>query len=65
MFENQSCGPVSVTAVDVQTELKREIGELQRKIEELSRFKDDPKIEKIITAFRNEIARYTYKLSLL
>ena len=52
---------MSVTTVDVQTELKQEIGELQRKLEELSRFKNDPKIEKIITAFRKEIAHYTYK----
>jgi hypothetical protein len=48
---------------DAKSELEHEISELRRKIDELGSFKDDPKIQKIITAFRNQIARYTYRLS--
>ena len=51
--------------LDAKSELKEEISELHRKIAELSLFEDDPKIEKIIAAFRNQIALCTYKLSLL
>jgi len=50
---------------DAKTELEEKISELQRKIDELSSYTHDPKIEKIIKAFRNQIDRYTHKLSLL
>ena len=50
---------------DPKTELEEEISELQQKIDELSSYAHDPKIEKIITAFRNQIDRYTHKLSLM
>ena len=50
---------------DAKIHVEQEIAELQQKIDELSSYKDDPKIEKIITAFRNQIDRYTHKLSLM
>jgi hypothetical protein len=57
--------PGSTMLLETRSELEEEISEFQRKIAELDPFKDDPKIEKIITAFRNQIARCAYKLSLL
>jgi len=41
------------------------IEECQRKIEEISLFRDDPKIDKIIRALQKQIAQDFYRLSLL
>ena len=45
--------------------LEERIEENQRKIEEISAFRDDPKIEKIIRVLQKQIAHELYRLSLL
>jgi hypothetical protein len=50
---------------DKKADLEQRIEENKRKIEEFSLFRDDPKIDKIIRAFRKPIAQDSYKLSFL
>jgi uncharacterized membrane protein (DUF106 family) len=45
-------------------DLELRIKEYQKKIEELSAFCDDPKINKIIRALQKQIAQDSYELSL-
>ena len=47
-----------------KADLEHRIEENQRKIEEISAFRDDPKIDKIIRVLQKQIARDTYELSL-
>ena len=48
-----------------KADLKQRIEENQQKIEEMSAFRDDPKIDKIIRALQKQIAQDSYQLSLL
>jgi hypothetical protein len=48
-----------------QVDLRQCIDENQKKIEEISVFRDDPKIDKIIRALQKQIAQDSYRLSLL
>jgi uncharacterized membrane protein (DUF106 family) len=48
-----------------QADLKQRIDENQKKIEEISAFRDDPKIDKIIRALQKQIAQDSYELSSL
>jgi uncharacterized membrane protein (DUF106 family) len=48
-----------------QADLRQHIDENQKKIEEISMFRDDPKIDKIIRALQKQIAQDSYRLSLL
>ena len=50
---------------DKKADLERRIEEYRHKIEEISAFRDDPKIEKIIKALQKQIARDSYQLSVL
>jgi hypothetical protein len=50
---------------DKKAHLEQRIEEYRRKIEEISAFRDDPKIEKIIRALQKQIAQDSYQLSLL
>lgn len=50
---------------DKKTHLEQRIEEYRRKIEEISAFRDDPKIDKIIRALKKQIAQDSYQLSLL
>ena len=50
---------------DRKAALEERIEENQRKIEELSAFRDDPKIDKIIRVLQKQIAHDFYQLSLL
>ena len=47
-----------------KADLEHRIEENQRKIEEISAFRDDPKIDKIIRVLQKQIARDSYELSL-
>jgi uncharacterized membrane protein (DUF106 family) len=48
-----------------QANLRQRIEENQKKIEEISAFRDDPKINKIIRALQKQIAQDSYRLSSL
>ena len=48
-----------------KADLELRIEENQQKIEELSAFRDDPKIDKIIRALQKQIANDSRQLSLL
>jgi len=48
-----------------KADLELRIKEYQKKIEELSAFWDDPKINKIIRALQKQIAQDSYQLSSL
>ena len=48
-----------------KADLEQRIEEYQHKIEEISAFRDDPTIDKIIRAFRKQIAQDSHRLSLL
>ena len=50
---------------DKKAHLEQRIEEYRRKIEEISAFRDDPKIEKIIKALQKQIAQDSYQLSVL
>ena len=48
-----------------KADLEQRIEEYRHKIEEISAFRDDPKIEKIIKALQKQIAQDSYQLSVL
>ena len=48
-----------------KSDLERRIRENKKKIEEMSAFRDDPKIGKIIRALQRQIAQDTYVLNLM
>ena len=50
---------------DKKADLEQRIEEYRHKIEEISAFRDDPKIEKIIKALQKQIAEDSYQLSVL
>jgi len=50
---------------DKKADLEQRIDEYRHKIEEISAFRDDPKIEKIIKALQKQIAQDSYQLSVL
>ena len=50
---------------DKKADLEQRIEEYRHKIEEISAFRDDPKIEKIIKALQKQIAQDSYQLSVL
>jgi uncharacterized membrane protein (DUF106 family) len=50
---------------DKKADLEHRIEEYRHKIEEISAFRDDPKIEKIIKALQKQIAQDSYQLSVL
>ena len=48
-----------------KSDLEQRIEENRQKIEEISAFRDDPKIDKIIRVLQKQIAQDFYQLSLL
>jgi hypothetical protein len=48
-----------------KSDLESRIRENQKKIEDLSAFRDDPKIDKIIRALQRQIAQDSYVLGLM
>ena len=50
---------------DKKADLEQRIEEYRHNIEEISAFRDDPKIEKIIKALQKQIAQDSYQLSVL
>ena len=50
---------------DKKADLEQRIEEYRHKIQEISAFRDDPKIEKIIKALQKQIAQDSYQLSVL
>ena len=54
-----------VMADNRKSDLEQRIEENRQKIEEISAFRDDPKIDKIIRVLQKQIAQDFYQLSLL
>ena len=54
-----------VMADNRKSDLEQHIEENRQKIEEISAFRDDPKIDKIIRILQKQIAQDFYQLSLL
>ena len=54
---------VTVMSEAYKFDLEQRIEEDRHKIEEMSAFRDDPKIDKIIRAFQKQIAQDSYHLS--
>ena len=57
--------PEELIPEDKKADLEQRIEEYRHKIEEISAFRDDPKIEKIIKALQKQIAQDSYQLSVL
>ena len=58
-------GDGDVMADNRKSDLEQRIEENRQKIEEISAFRDDPKIDKIIRVLQKQIAQDFYQLSLL
>ena len=58
-------GDGEVMADNRKSDLEQRIEENRQKIEEISAFRDDPKIDKIIRVLQKQIAQDFYQLSLL
>ena len=65
LLAQRRTGDGDVMADNRKSDLEQRIEENRQKIEEISTFRDDPKIDKIIRVLQKQIAQDFYQLSLL